>query len=154
MEGDDFIYKLKVRVNDGYKDLVKWIIGLSSGIIVFSTRMVTSDGSEYFNSILIYGLGLHAATILFGVLYVRYGLDATFYNLMCIGIEDSVEELNSQPDSEGKKKLLAEYTKNHKKQKGRIKIINSMLKYMVPLVTWCFILGTTVIVFYAYLKVG
>jgi len=150
MEKHQIIEILIEKTNAGYASLAKWIISLSSGIIVFSVNLITPEIAEFNRLILTYGLGLLVVTILFGVIYVRYGLDGLHYNLSWIEIGDRIEELKSLPEEN--KKVIEKYEKLQKKQKVKGNLINKILVWIMPAITWCFIFGVTLVVVFAYFQ--
>lgn len=150
METEKIIEILTEKTNTGYASLAKWIISLSSGIIVFSVNLIAPDTPEFNRLILTYGLGLLVITILFGVIYVRYGLDGLYYNLSWIKFGDRIEKLKRL--SEENKKEIEKYEKLQKKQRTRGNLINKILIWIMPAITWCFIFGVALVVVFAYFQ--
>ena len=151
---NNLIDELTDKVNDGYSALSKWLISLSSGVIVFSINLITPETDAQTKLILLCGLGLLVITILLGVLYVRFGIDAIHYNLMCIGLDEQKEELKNVKDSAEKEKFSKKRDRLHNKQNARYERINKIMPFIIPLLTWSFIFGVALVVVFAYFQMN
>jgi len=78
------VEKLLEITTEGYTDLAKWLIGLSTGAIVFTVRLIKPDTSVFWRGELVFGLCLLIVSILLGVRYVKLRLDYANYNLEAI----------------------------------------------------------------------
>lgn len=81
---NDTVEKLNTEVGEGYTNLAKWIIALSTGAIAFGVTLIKPGIVIRWKGELFFGLGLLGISILVGVRYVRLRIDATLCNLEAI----------------------------------------------------------------------
>jgi hypothetical protein len=95
-------------VNEGQTSLAKWLIGLSTGVIVFSVKLIKPETSLFWKNELTLGLAVLIVSIILGVRYVRAVLDGAGYvlrrlcNLKSIDVYSKLNP-DDEVDYEGKK---------------------------------------------------
>lgn len=135
--------QLTDEVNAGYNDLAKWLIGLSTGAIVFSIKLANPNIPSYLNILLKLGLGLLVFSILSGVIFVRFRIDNKHYNLSSIRVDGRINELNNEPQKNSQE--INRLQKISKKARSNFRLINILLRYLLPLHHWTFIFGISLI---------
>ncbi|MDD5546877.1 MAG: hypothetical protein PHO67_07005 [Candidatus Omnitrophica bacterium] len=147
---DNIENRLVEETNREYINLSKWMIGLSTGAIVFSVRFIKPETPQYLNSILIYGLGFLVLNIITGVIFVRLRIDALYYELIDLRAKSEISGLsNNNPEEEiergGKKTKVKDILKHDdcviKKANKRFKIINDVIVVILPIHQWSFFFG-------------
>ncbi|MFA5335750.1 MAG: hypothetical protein WC324_02395 [Candidatus Omnitrophota bacterium] len=146
--------KLIDEVNERYINLSKWMIGISTGAIVFSVRLVKPETPHYLNQVLLYGLGFLVLNIFSGVTFVRLRIDALYYQLLELRVKTEIENLrNDDLERElkwgGKKKKIKDILKYDedliKKTQKKFKRINNAVVIILPIHQWTFFFGITLV---------
>ncbi|GEM_PF-1816586 len=73
--------KLLEEINQGYISLSKWVIGLSTGAMVFSAGLIVPEAQPFWKLMLIIGLALLFISMILGVIYVKLRLNYAVHNL-------------------------------------------------------------------------
>ena len=144
--------QLRSEVNEGYTDLAKWLIGLATGAIVFSIKLTNPSIPSYLNILLKLGLGSLVFSILSGVIFVRLRIDSKHYNLCGIRVDDRINELNNE--SQENTQEINRLQKISRKAKRNFRLINILLRYLLPLHHWTFIFGISLIAIFGILTLG
>ncbi len=160
---DNVTEKLHTQVEEGYTNLAKWIIAISTGAIAFGVSLVRSGTTAEWKQGLFSGLVLLGISILLGVRYVRLRLDGVLYNLEVILNErqlEAMKKLNPNDeltDNDGKKlkrsDLICRYDKGIKETEAKMERIN---KDLIVLSKWqqrFFYLGIGLIMLFGVLSV-
>jgi hypothetical protein len=146
--------KLIEETNKGYIDLSKWMIGLATGTIIFTVRLIRVGTPLYLINVLIYGLGFLVLSVISGVVFVRLRIDALFYELLQVRTAGDIVILKQdEPDKEieyGKKKrkvkdILQEWIHINKVAKWKYETINKFVVFFLPVQQWSFFLGLIII---------
>jgi len=88
----DIKEKLIEATNEGYSNLSKWLIGLATGTIIFSVKLVSPSTSSFLKSLLVFGLGLLVLSIILGIRSVTLRLDGLHYNYLWLENKDRFNE--------------------------------------------------------------
>ncbi len=64
---DEIKDKLRDSLNEGYINFSKWLIALSTGAILYSTRLISVQASEAFKRMLLLGLSVLIISLICGV---------------------------------------------------------------------------------------
>lgn len=81
---DNITKELHTQVEEGYTNLAKWIIALSTGAIAFGASLVKPETTIVWKEELFFGLFMLGISILAGVRYVRLRIDGVLFNLEVI----------------------------------------------------------------------
>lgn len=144
--------QLMDEVNKGYTDLAKWLIGLATGAIVFSIKLISPDTPICLNILLKLGLGSLVFSILSGVIFVRLRIDCKHYNLCGIRVDNRINELNNE--AQENKQEIDTLQKISRKAKRNFRLINILLRYLLPLHHWTFIFGISLIATFGIMTLG
>lgn len=133
------VESLKVKCNEGYINLSKWLIGLSTGTIVFSIKLIQPGIPEYLGMVLVWGLICLVLSIVAGVVSVRLRLDSLGYNIMVLlnKSELAKAETHNRVTTSKMKALQATI----KKQEKAFDIRNIVAVAFFALHQWTFFLG-------------
>ena len=158
---DDGIEKLNSEVGEGYTNLAKWIIALSTGAIAFGVSLVKPETSIAWKQELFFGLGLLGISIVIGGRYVRLRIDATLYNLEVIINTNRLKDMRNHPDDEQtvngknlkKSDLINIYNKKINERETKFDRIN---KDLIVLFKWqqiLFYIGIGLILLFGVLSI-
>lgn len=151
---ENLIDKLSTETDKEYKNLSKWLIGLSTGAIVFSVKLITLSTPQYLSEILIWRLCFLVLCIISGVVFVRLRIDVLFYEHLNLIIQQDIKRIKGWNAEEmvdwGKKKIKANEALRIRERESerlcrKINIISNFLVVILPIQQWSFFLGIILI---------
>lgn len=141
-------------ITSGYKNLIQWIVALSTGVLIFGVNFYSINLGPW-RSFLTTGLAMLVFSILLGVFYVKLSLDSSGYNLELNKRLETLKywkvfpnkEVYIEGDSTEKvAQIVHVWDKAVKHSKFKLKIINRLLPILFNMTFTLFFYGTVIVV--------
>ena len=117
--------KLIDATNEGYSNLCKWLIGLATGTIIFSVKLVSISTPSFWKNCLAAGLVLLVISIILGIRGVTLRLDGLHYNYLWLENKDRFDANLQRRNEVGED---SEFEKNQKSLQDTIVAADGNMK--------------------------